>query len=422
MADHRCPQAAALAECQAECQAETSTKPTTLSFLLPFFLLQPKYRSGHSTFPVREDYLPHLPEPVILVASAEFTLKSSPVRRTLEQRLIDDLRFKLSRAGFAGFRVEKDAGRLVVRGVRESLSGARSCSQIFGVAYAAPALLLPASMESVLQTVVNLARERLRSGQSFAIRAHRSAPSSLSRRGIEVKGGSEVLHVLKDSGIRVDLGHPDVTFHVDLAWERAYVYSEKFQGPGGLPLSSQWKMLAVLDSGPLTLLAAYAMMRRGCLVELFIPISTIIATFASENQLDLARNLRQLVTRQSYRAFTFDFDKLEREVGDKPQLAASKCLVRLAAAKFAKEKRFKGMVFADIAGNIGLPQPLGTAATELPVFTPLIGLDMEELIEMSKMAGVPVDELFSQAELQIDSAPPILSRQIDLVPVEQLSL
>jgi thiamine biosynthesis protein ThiI len=345
----------------------------------------------------------HLPEPVILVASAEFTLKSSPVRRTLEQRLIDDLKFALSRAGFSGFRIEKHAARLVVcglTGTTEAKVGARSCSGVFGVAYAAPATLLSASEEAVLQSIVQLANEKLESSQSFAIRAHRSEPGSLSRRDIELKGGSLVLHALKGKSVTVDLKHPDVTFHVDLVGEDAYVYCEKLQGPGGLPLSAQWKMLAVLDSGPLTVLAAYSMMRRGCLVELFIPLSNINSAFATEDQLNLARNLRRLVTRPTYRVYTVNYDQLigDRLKGQLDQSALSKFFVRLAAAKFAKEKRFKGIIFADVAGEIGPAGALKAAAPDVAVFTPLIGLTRADLTELAKSADVIVTEYFQNAD------------------------
>jgi thiamine biosynthesis protein ThiI len=365
------------------------------------------------------------PEPVVIVASAEFTLKSSPVRRTLEQRLIDDLRFTLTRDGFSGFRIGKDAARLVIHGLSEAKIAAQLCSKVFGVAYAAPATLLPASMEPVLQSIVNLASTELQAGQSFAIRAHRSTPSPLSRRDIEIKGGSEVLHALKDKGVRVGLGAPDVTFQVDLADDGAYLYHEKLQGPGGLPLSSQWKMLAVLDSGPLSLLAAYAMMRRGCLVELLIPVSTIKPDFAKESQLKLAGTLRQLVTRPTYRAFTVDFDKMIAGAGEEAnQFFPSRDLMRSSAAKFAKEKKFKGLIFADIAGRISLVHGLAAAAPDLPVFTPLIGLDSQDLVDLARLAGISLTGLLTQVEPQIGSEIQVvdISKGFSSVVVEQLSL
>lgn len=229
----------------------------------------------------------------MIVASSEFTLKSAPVRRTLEQRLQDDIRTALTRAGIENLRPEKHAGRIVIRGAQDAETVTNACSKVFGVAYAAHGLLVSASIDDIIHAIVQLASNRLEKGQTFAICAHRSGPTSLSRREIEILGGSEVLAKLKERLVRVDLTKPDVTVFVDLADDRAYVYSVKIPGPGGLPLSSQWKMLAVLDSGPLSLLAAYSMMRRGCMVELFIPVSTQIRIFDRDYQLDLAAQTTQ---------------------------------------------------------------------------------------------------------------------------------
>lgn len=336
-------------------------------------------------------------EPVILVASSEFTLKSWPVRRTLEHRLIDDLRFALARDGLQGFHVEKDAARLVVHGVEENEQGARLCSRVFGVAYSAPAFLVDASSESVLDLITSLARAELRNGQSFAIRAHRSVAGSLSRREVELSGGSSVLSALGNKGVTVDLENPDVTICVDLVGDRAYAYTRKIQGPGGLPLSSQWKMLAVLDSGLLTLLAAYAMMRRGCLVELFIPISTVVPAYSRERQFDLASRLRKLVTRPNYKQFTVNLEELAPKPAGQSQTVFPKSLVRLAAVRFAEDKRIKGIIFADVGGDLGGHLP-GPGMTDLPVFTPLIGLSRNELAEMARLAGFPEDELYIELE------------------------
>jgi adenylyl- and sulfurtransferase ThiI len=241
----------------------------------------------------------------------------------------------------------------------------------------------------------------------------------LSRREVELKGGSEVLVALKGKGVTVDLDAPDVTIHVDLVGEDAYLYGERLEGPGGLPLSSQWKMLAVLDSGPLTLLAAYAMMRRGCLAHLFIPLSSVNPAFATENQLSLARNLRRLVTRPNYKAYTFNCDQL---IGDIPK-DQQKFLVRLAAAKFAEAERFKGIIFADVAGEIALAEPLRAAAPNVAVFTPLIGLTKEDLSEMASLAGISGTEpLQESSEAWVQHIAAEASKHLDQIQVEQISL
>jgi thiamine biosynthesis protein ThiI len=342
-------------------------------------------------------------EPAVLVASAEFTLKSSPVRRTLEQRLIDDLKVGLTRNGLDGFKVEKDAGRIIVRGTQDAESAARCCAKVFGVAYAAPAIILPASMDSVMKTIVQLARETLKPGQSFAIRTHRATASPLSRRAIEINGGSEVLRALKDNEVKVNLKAPDLTIFVDLAGDRAYMYRQRLPGPGGLPLSSQSKMLTVLDSGPLSILAAYAMMRRGCLVEPLIPLSEAIPSFAKDQQLRLAQKLRNLVTRSSYRAFTIELDRLSGGARMSPsEYADAKYLVRLASLKLAREKKFKGVVLSDVAGEIATLQKEFIEANRInpPIFQPLIGLKNEDLFGMCKEIGISEEELLSQMEVE----------------------
>jgi len=365
-------------------------------------------------------------EPAVLVASSEFTLKSSPVRRTLEQRLIDDLKVGLTRNGLDAFRVEKDAGRIIVRGAQAGESAARCCAKVFGVAYAAPAILLPASVDSVVEAIVKLATEALKPTQSFAIRARRATPSPLSRHEIEIKGGSEVLRTLKPKAVKVDLTNPDVTIFVDLVGDHAYVYNQRLTGPGGLPLSSQWRMLLILDSGPLSVLAAYSMMRRGCLVEPLIPLSDTISFFARDPQLRLARRLRDLVTRPSYRTFTLEFD---RSVGGGRAssfgYSDARRFVRSAGAKLAADKKYKGVVFSDVAGELAALHESVSDQVGPPIFQPLIGLSSEDLVGMCGQVDLIEEDLLAQLELENQrSSSTVLdfSEYLDQAEFEQLSL
>ena len=338
-------------------------------------------------------------EPVVLVASSEFTLKSSAVRRTLEQRLVDDLKFALRRGDLGCSRVEKDAARLVVFGTKEAEAAAALCSKVFGVAYAAPAqLLINPAMEDITETVAELAKGRLSAGKSFAVRAHRSTPGVVSRRDVEVQGGSRVLRAMKERGVTVDLDAPDVTFYVDLVGSDAYVYTEKLNGPGGLPLSAQWKMLAVLDCGPLSILAACAMMRRGCVVELLIPVSETVPGLSSGVQLALAEKVGRLVTRPNYKAFILEIDLLF--AGRLTVGGGWRRLVRAMAVKFARENRFKGVVFGDVSGHLSSLKGSYSTTTQQPVFYPLLGLEEEDLTDLSRLAGIDESELLLKRDLE----------------------
>ena len=323
-----------------------------------------------------------LEEPVVLVSSAEFALKSTPVRRSMEQRLIDDLKFALRNIGIENAKIGKDAGRIVVTSISDSAAVTAACSKVFGVAYAAPATKVNGSIESIKRQIVQLAKEKILQGESFAIRCHRSAPSNTSRRQVEVEAGAEVLKALQERMVRVKLNHPDRTIFADLSGENTYVYSQKTPGPGGLPISSQWKMLAILDSGPLSIFSAFVLMKRGCLVQLLIPH---VEETSIDRQLALAHELRRFVTREKHNTIIMHIESK----------SCSPSLIRLLSLDIAIKKRFRGVIFSDLSGQLSNNHVLTSKARKvgLPIFQPLIGFGKAELEELCRIFNLDRSEL-----------------------------
>jgi adenylyl- and sulfurtransferase ThiI len=352
--------------------------------------------------------------PVVLVSSAEFALKSSPVRRTLEQRLIDDLKFAMRKSNSCHVTAAKSAGRIVLQGVTDSKVAAQICARVFGVAHAIPAMKVDCSLERILHEIVQLAKESLNDDQSFGIRCHRSSPSAISPHEVEVLGGSAVLKGVCRRNIEVNLRKPDLWISVDLSGESAYVYSSKIPGPGGLPLSSQWKMVSILDADILSLFAAYVMMRRGCLVQLLIPNSITDDQSSLDRQLALARKLRRFVTRENYRAFILKHHYQSHE----------KVFIRLMCLNLARRRRFKGILFADVDGSIHFEERLLARSRELglPIFQPLVGLGEDDLIELGRIFDVEWAEI--KSTLSAKSSTSVESSLVDLseFTVEEISL
>ncbi len=75
--------------------------------------------------------------------------------------------------------------------------------------------------------------------------------------------GSAVFLANEDRNVRVDLTDPDVIFYVEVRENRAYIFDSYMPGPGGLPMGSQGKVLAVVNSDR-DALAAWLIMKRGC--------------------------------------------------------------------------------------------------------------------------------------------------------------
>ena len=72
--------------------------------------------------------------------------------------------------------------------------------------------------------------------------------------------------VVKKYSSPVDLTNPELTIYLEVRDNDTYIFHEKIPGPGGLPLGTQGKVVALVSSGIDSPVATYLMMKRGCQV------------------------------------------------------------------------------------------------------------------------------------------------------------
>src|SRR3989304_2506243 len=86
-------------------------------------------------------------------------------------------------------------------------------------------------------------RGRPRGGGSSAIRARRSGPHTYSSQDLATLLGRRIQEAVP--GARVDLSSPEVEVRVEVRENKAYVFDKVVDGPGGLPLGSQGRAVAL---------------------------------------------------------------------------------------------------------------------------------------------------------------------------------
>ncbi len=74
-------------------------------------------------------------------------------------------------------------------------------------------------------------------------------------------------HILKNSGLKVDVHNPDINLNVDLRRDCVYMSCHSFLGIGGYPLGMNGKVLLLLSGGIDSPVAAYELIRRGIRIE-----------------------------------------------------------------------------------------------------------------------------------------------------------
>lgn len=204
------------------------------------------------------------PVSLIIVRYAEMGLKSRPVRSRFERILLNNMMDALAAAGTEAL-ITSDFGRIYVRTVDEE-TAMEAISRVFGVSSLSPVVECRATMEETCKTAAELSRDLIREGCSFAVRARREGVHDFTSMDLNREVGSAIWTANEEKRVSVDLKDPDVEIFVEVRGAKAFIFHRILQGPGGLPLGSQGKVVAFVSHRK-DLLAAWLMMKRGCRVS-----------------------------------------------------------------------------------------------------------------------------------------------------------
>jgi len=192
------------------------------------------------------------------VRYGEIALKSEPVRRRFERRLIENI--KLSLKGL-DYKLRRERGRIFTDTRRPSAVIER-LAKTPGIVSLSPSLRTNATIDSITSAVVREAKKILSPGMTFAIRTSRVGEHPFSSKDVNVSAGSAVLAEVK--GVRVNLSTPKRKISVDVRGRDAYVFTEIVYGVGGLPVGTQGSVVALFSGSLNSSVSSYLVMKRGC--------------------------------------------------------------------------------------------------------------------------------------------------------------
>jgi len=275
---------------------------------------------------------------VLLVRFGELALKSRFVRRQLRDRLVANIQDLFAAEGVECI-TEADEARVYVH-VEDIAKAHAIIGRVFGVVSISPATEVHSDLDSLRKAVLFEASRALSPGQSFALRPRRVGTHPFTSQDLARELGEAVRRAHPD--VRVNLTQPDVEIHVEVRRNRGFVFREIWQGPGGLPLGSQGRALAVVQDEA-GMVAAWMGMKRGCRIA--------VATSDGEG---LVEPLRKWDVRLKVLGLPADGNLGE--------------LVRIARA----EAIFLGTRWERF-------EPKDRRHLDAPVFEPVIGLREEEI-------------------------------------------
>lgn len=191
---------------------------------------------------------------LFLLRYGEIGTKSSNIRKHFEDILIQNMENTFLKKDKELITEKKGMGRIFAY---TSPENSYLFSRIFGLVSYSQAERLSTDLEEVKEKGKVFANKV--SG-SFAIKARRIGEHDFSSQDVEAEVGDAVLQ--ENPELEVDLDDPENEFHIEIRHSDTYVFTDKKEAPGGLPVGSQGKVATYIEDER-DFLAAWLIMRRG---------------------------------------------------------------------------------------------------------------------------------------------------------------
>lgn len=327
---------------------------------------------------------------IILLKDGEIVLKGLN-RRSFEDVLKKNIKNVLNPIG--KFEITSAQSTIYVKPLYDDIDLDEACdriSRVFGiVAYSRAAVCDEKTLESVLKTAPVYLEKTLKAASTFKVEAKRS-DKKFPYKSPEIcrELGGELIS--KFPHLKVDVHNPEVTVNVEIRDFGAYIHCDPEKGAGGIPVGTGGKAAILISGGIDSPVAAYMMAKRGIRLT---AVHFASPPYTSRRAEEKVVRLLQKVSRYAgpMTMYTVPFTKIQEKIkNDCPEELFTIIMRRLMmemSEKIALKNDCSALITGESLGQVA-SQTIGALgctdeATDMVVFRPLIGMDKQEIIDIS---------------------------------------
>ena len=269
----------------------------------------------------------------------------------------------------------------------------KALSTTFGIIAYAEAVVCEKNMDLIREKAEYLIKKAGLTGkESFKVQSRREDKGfELSSYQISCDLADLIHNIYPD--MRVDLTNPDFVLNVEIRSE-AYLYTSQKKGIGGLPSGTAGKGILLLSGGIDSPVAGFEMAKRGvnldCLYFHAYP-------YTSDEALEKVKTLAKLISPYlgGTRLFVVPFTQQQLYIRDnayedETTLMFRACMMQVAE-RLCNERGYNAIITGEALSQVA-SQTLHAMAftdsmTDYLVLRPLVGMDKEEIISISKKIG-----------------------------------
>ena len=327
---------------------------------------------------------------IILIKNGELALKGLN-RSTFEDILKKNIRKRIKPLGEFEYRKEQSTVSVVpIDDYIDMDEVSDRISRVFGIAAYSRALQVEKDMGVILKNAPEYLAEQLKNAKTFKVEGKRSDKKfPLKSPEISAEVGGAILSEFPH--LRVDVKNPEILVTIEIREKFAFIRGNQTKGAGGMPTGTAGKSSILISGGIDSPVAAYMMAKRGLVLN---AIHFASPPYTSPQSEEKVHNLLRQVSRYSgnITLFTVGFTEIQEEIRDKcPEdlftLIMRRFMMRIAQ-RLAEKEESKALITGESLGQVASQTLNALACTDavvsMPVFRPLIGLDKDEIIKVSR--------------------------------------
>lgn len=333
-------------------------------------------------------------EKIFIVRCGEVALKGMN-KPYFERILVERIRKNLE--NIKGSKVSRKEGLIFVRTPLESDTKEviAEISKVFGVSSVSPAFEVESNLDAIGLKAVEFMNSMIENEgvKTFKVEAKRAdknfpikSPEIAARVGACVLKGCKVL--------KVDVHNPDCHLFVDLRVDKTYIYTEKINGLGGLPLGTNGRGMVLLSGGIDSPVAAWMMSKRGMVID---AVHFHSYPYTSPRAQQKVEELAEIISLYcgKINMTVINLLPIQEEIvnncpEDETTILVRRFMMRIAEKIALKQKDLMlitGENLGQVASQTAEALVVTDQSVELPVMRPLIGMDKVEIMDMAKKIG-----------------------------------
>ena len=297
---------------------------------------------------------------------------------------------------FGQFRVYTRQSATYVEPMQDScdVAGAyEALKKVFGIVGLSLARPCEKDKDAILAAAQEFLGDKLRAARTFKVETKR-ADKTFPMTSIQLSqyvGGE--LHE-RYPNLTVDVHHPELTVFLEVRDYSAYVHASPEPGAGGLPVGINGRAAALLSGGIDSPVAAYMIAKRGVALDMVHFFSyPYTSQQAKDKVLELARLLTPYTGQLTVHVvpFTAIQEELRRSCPEELFTIVMRRFMMRISQKVAARCGAKALVTGESLGQVASQtmdaMHVTGAVVDLPVLRPVVGMDKEEIVQISRKIG-----------------------------------